>query len=330
MAAASGWQGQVEERTYTLSQTRHDVCTTIHHWQLRDLVAAGDTSDELLCVCDSSVLHYNCATREVTSVLSLDWCPNSMTYAHGILAAGGPSSQLFVKDLREKRVLHRDPLGGSVNNAVHIAKQHGRLTLWACNNDYIVKVYNIESTSLTPTTSFRTPVPINYCALSPDGRHLACVGDCSDTMLYAAREGGYSRVQSFREAHDTGISTAWSPSGSFLASAHQDGTLAVWDMRAATPVHKYRLNSACRNVKFSPGVLDLMAFAEHEDLAHIVDVRQWSAVQHLNAGCGQGHDISGIAFSAASDRLWVGLDECVLAYELDTVARRAFGHGSLC
>ena len=49
----------------------------------------------------------------------------------------------------------------------------------------------------------------------------------------------------------------------------------------------FLLPAACSNVKFSPGVLDLMAFAEHEDLAHIVDVRQWSAVQHLNAGCGQ-------------------------------------------
>ena len=44
-----------------------EVCTTIHHWQLRDLVSAGDSSDEMLCVCDSSVLHYNCATREVSA-----------------------------------------------------------------------------------------------------------------------------------------------------------------------------------------------------------------------------------------------------------------------
>ncbi|GLC39290.1 hypothetical protein PLESTB_001574000 [Pleodorina starrii] len=323
--------GSLTESTFTTSHERHDICTTIHHWQLRDLVAAGDTSDELLYVCDSSVLHYNEATREVTAVLSLDWCPNSMTYAYGMLAAGGPASQLCVKDLREKRLLHRDPLGGSVNNAVHVAKLAGQLVLYACNNEYVVKVFNIGPHSLVPTTSFRTPVPINYCALSPDGRFLSCVGDCGDTMVYAVRESSYTRVHSFQEAIDTGSSTAWSPSGTFLASAHQDGTLAVWDIRAAAAVHKYRLTTACRNVKFSPGgVMDLMAFAEHEDMAHIVDVRQWSAVQNLNAGCGQGNDISGMSFAAGGDRLWVGLDNCVMSYDLDTVGRRAFGYGSLC
>ncbi|EFJ40600.1 hypothetical protein VOLCADRAFT_99573 [Volvox carteri f. nagariensis] len=298
---------------------------------LRDLVAAGDTSDELLFVCDSSVLQYNSTSREVTAVLSLDWSPNSMTYAHGILAAGGPNSQLCVKDLREKRVLHRDSLGGSVNNAVHVARMApGQLVLYACNNDYIVKVFNIGPQSLVPTTSFRTQVPVNYCALSPDGRLLSCVGDSTETVVYAVRESSYTRLYSFREAHDTGSSTAWSPSGTFLASAHQDGTLAVWDVRAPTAVHKRRLATACRNVKFSPGVLDLMAFAEHEDLAHIVDVRQWSQVQHLNAGCGQGRDISGISFTAGGDRLWVGLDDCVMSYDLDSVGRRAFAYGCLC
>ncbi|GIL63331.1 hypothetical protein Vafri_17290 [Volvox africanus] len=126
--------GSLAEPAFTTSQARHDLTTTIHHWQLRDLVVAGDTSDELLYVCDSSVFQYNRRTSEVTAVLSLDWTPNSMTYAHGMLAAGGPSSQLCLKDLREKRVIHRDPLGGSVNNAVHISKMAGQLLLYACNN----------------------------------------------------------------------------------------------------------------------------------------------------------------------------------------------------
>ncbi|GLI70916.1 hypothetical protein VaNZ11_015944 [Volvox africanus] len=322
--------GSLAEPAFTTSQAQHDLTTTIHHWQLRDLVAAGDTSDELLYVCDSSVFQYNSRTSEVTAVLSLDWTPNSMTYAHGMLAAGGPSSQLCLKDLREKRVLHRDPLGGSVNNAVHIAKMAGQLLLYACNNDHFVKVFNIGPQGLTPRTSFRTQVPINYCALSPDERFLSCVGDCAETIVYAARESSYSRLHSFREAHDTGSSTAWSPSGTYLASAHQDGTLAVWDIRSLSLVHRYQLTTACRNVKFSPGVMDLMAFAEHEDTVHIVDVRQWANVQLLNAGCGQGRDISGISFAGAADRLWVGLDDCVMSYDLDTVGRRAFGYGSLC
>ena len=32
------------------------------------------------------------------------------------------------------------------------------------------------------------------------------------------------------------------------------------------------------------GVVDLLAVSEHEDVAHLADVRAWGCVQHLNAG----------------------------------------------
>jgi hypothetical protein len=44
--------------------------------------------------------------------------------------------------------------------------------------------------SLVSRATIRNPVPVNYCALSPDGRRLSAVGDCENTMVYAVRESG--------------------------------------------------------------------------------------------------------------------------------------------
>lgn len=44
-----------------------DCQTTIHHWQLRDLVAAGDSSEEFLAVCGDSVLLHNVTSGEVSA-----------------------------------------------------------------------------------------------------------------------------------------------------------------------------------------------------------------------------------------------------------------------
>lgn len=54
--------------------------------------------------------------------------------------------------------------------------------------------------------------------------------------------------------------------------------------RASKPVHKYKLASAARNVKFSSGVMDLVAISEHEDVVHLADLRKWECVQQLNPG----------------------------------------------
>lgn len=38
-----------------------------------------------------------------------------------------------------------------------------------------------------------------------------------------------------------------------MAAAHQDGTVAVYDMRCSAAIQQYKLDTAARNVKFSPG-----------------------------------------------------------------------------
>lgn len=42
-------------------------------------------------------------------------------------------------------------------------------------------------------------------------------------------------------------------------------------------VAQHRTSSACRNIKFSPSPVDLLAFSEHENFCHIIDARSLSS-----------------------------------------------------
>ncbi len=119
-----------------------------------------------------------------------------------------------------------------------------------------------------------------YCTHTYGHGHNICSSSCLHHHHHHQQQ-PLPRNPLYGTSPAPGICTAWSPSGTLLASAHQDGSLCVWDVRCAEPVHTYHLHSACRNVKFSPGVVDLMAFAEHEDVAGRVGCC-WRA----SVGCG--------------------------------------------
>jgi hypothetical protein len=42
-----------------------DRTTTIHHWQLRDLISAAENEHEFYCVDEQQVFTYNVKTKEV-------------------------------------------------------------------------------------------------------------------------------------------------------------------------------------------------------------------------------------------------------------------------
>ena len=43
---------------------------------------------------------------------------------------------------------------------------------------------------------------------------------------------GFVEYSSFTEAQDAGMTCAWNPSGTCIASGSQDGTVTIWDPRA--------------------------------------------------------------------------------------------------
>lgn len=119
-----------------------------------------------------------------------------------------------------------------MNNALHIGKDNsGELRLFLSNNDKTVKVFSLPSMTVIVTLTF--PIAINYASLSPDGNFLVAVGDSNQTYLYSAvQNSGYQRIRTFSEASDSGMCCAWNSSGMCFASASQDGSVCVWDLRS--------------------------------------------------------------------------------------------------
>jgi hypothetical protein len=213
----------------------YDRGATIQHWQLRDLVHCPSKDEELFCVYRHRTLRHDLASGKTEVVQELPFEPTSMTVAHGYVAAGGQNSQLDARRLGGGEVVYKGHCGGSVNNALHIGRDASQqLRLFVCNNDDTIKVYGLQGGALA--TVLRCPVAINYCALSPSGRHLVCVGDNRHTYLYQATPAAYRQCGVFTEACDAGMCCAWSASGSMFASASQDGSVAVWDHRSSALV----------------------------------------------------------------------------------------------
>lgn len=309
---------------------RYDRGATIQHWQLRDLVHCPQRDDELYVVHKSRILGYDLRSGATSIAQDLRFEPTSMTVGHGHVASGGQNSQLDVRRLDTGEIVYKGHCGGSVNNALHIARDAAQqLRLFVCNNDDTIKVYGLSSGALV--SILRCPVAINYCALSPAGGHLVCVGDNRHAYLYLSTPSCYRQTAVFTEARDAGMCCAWSASGRLFAAAFQDGTTCVWDHRSRAVVTRYHTPLACRNVKFSPAPLDLMAFAEHQGRTHVVDCRMWQRRQTLDVG-GQDcePDISGLAFSPSGRRLYVGTEGGITAYDVDTVGRRSFPAYELC
>ncbi|KAF8055820.1 SPCC4G3.03 [Scenedesmus sp. PABB004] len=326
---------ELEDAVFVRGRSTYARPTSIHHWQLRDLISAGEGEDEFLCVHHQRLYAYNAARRQSAAISSLEFAANSMTARHGFLAAGGLHGELEVRDLAGGNALcFKGCVGSTVNNALHIAKHSdGEARLFVCCNDSSIKVFRLPS--MDGVTVVRCPCPINYAALSPDGAYLVAVGDCEPTLLYQATPTGYTLLSSFTEAVDVGMCAAWNAHGSLLASCHQDGTVAVWEQRSGACVARLALHTAARCLKFSAPPLDLLAVSEHEERVSLVDARRWDRRQVLRlsgaspgASPGRGGralDVSGLAFSPSGARLWVGLEECVMGYDVDSLTRRTFG-----
>eukprot|EP00887_Chlorella_sp_A99_P001147 scaffold14.g1147.t1 len=306
--------------------------TSIQHWQLRDLIHCPREDGELYAVFGNQTRRHDLDNDMTSIVQQLSFEPTSMTVGHGFIAAGGQCSQLDVRALATGEIVYKGHCGGSVNNALAVARDaSGALRLFVCNNDDTVKVYSLSSGALHAMV--RCPVAINYCALSPGGRHLVCVGDNRHTYLYQAGPAGYRQCRVFTEACDAGMCCAWAPGGSLFAAASQDGLAAVWDHRNCKVVARYRTVQACRNVKFSPAPLDLMAFTEHRSRCHAVDMRMWDRqpqVLQLRGPLGEEPDISGLSYSPSGRSLYVGTEDGIAAYDVDTLARRCFAEGAIC
>jgi WD40 repeat protein len=158
-----------------------------------------------------------------------------MTTDYNYLAVGGQRSQLVVRRL-DTGWFGQISVGGSINNALCISKQQEGLRLLICNNDETIKVYSLPE--LNRVCSISVPTAVNYCAVSPDGRKMAAVGDSNQVYLYDIRSNSYEKVATYTASNDAGFSCSWNQSSDKLAVASQDGYVSVWDLRSSEKLAK--------------------------------------------------------------------------------------------
>lgn len=131
-----------------LNPKRHNIKTSIQHWQLRDMVSFPypDDNELVAVVHQSNVIQYNLQTREREFILqNLSFSPTAMTTGCGYLAVAGQRSQVVVKNMNgmgEESVV-QTTVGGAINNALHISEHLGGKRLMVCNNDETIKIFTL-------------------------------------------------------------------------------------------------------------------------------------------------------------------------------------------
>lgn len=306
----------------------HARPTTIMHWQLRDLVSCGMRPGVVYCTFENHTIAYDTSRGASEPVQELEYEPTCMSVGYGYVASGGAMSQLDVCDLRDgQRVFHADVCDNE-NNSVSFGKNaEGEVVLLVTNNDEKVRIYSVPRMKRLHTIV--CPVPINYAALSPDGTHMVCVGDSPDTYLYHIGD-ACSCVGTFRECEDAGMSCCWNPYGSKFATASQDGVLCVWEFNEgmAHLVAKFKTeNEACRTVKWSSAPLDLLLYTEHKDRFHIVDGRTFEISQTVQLP--HNSHISGACFDAEGTKVYIGMEDGIAEYKINSAINRGFPSGSI-
>jgi len=167
------------------------------------------------------------------------------------------------------------------------------------NNDRTVTIVNLHDGEAIDELEY--PDFVNRSVISPDGSLLIAI--CDDPFLYIhircpvqGRRGGCDWVQlprirlkgqSVRDLSDCrgSFAACFSPSGRYLAVGTQYGTISIFDVAAFAdpaqdPLVTY-FNSAraptdsgaVRDMAFSPGPYDILAWTEHRGRIGVADAR---------------------------------------------------------
>ncbi|KAJ3173844.1 hypothetical protein HDU87_007347 [Geranomyces variabilis] len=263
---------------------KHAVAVNIQHWQLRHQIQCPTRNDECVYATQHSVDSYNTETKRTTSLLAeLAFKPVTIAASFEYIAAAGQRGQVVACELGSDESPVQIAAGRNCTNGLCVFDHHGQPRLLSCSNDKTIKVYSLPKLDLLHTIGF--PEPVNYAAVSPDGRKMVAVGDGEDAYLYDISAGGeFTRTATLEAGRDAGFSCAWDRTSQRFAVATQDNHVRVWDVRdLAQPVAEIittnELRTAAnapRSVKFSLTGPDLLLFSEHMRKFHVVDARTFN------------------------------------------------------
>uniref|UniRef100_A0A161XRW1 Uncharacterized protein n=1 Tax=Daucus carota subsp. sativus TaxID=79200 RepID=A0A161XRW1_DAUCS len=301
---------------YEFRRNSRSVRSTIHHFQLRNLVWATSKHDVYL-MSHFSVIHWSSLACNKSEVLNVSGHVAPCEKHPGSLLEGFTQTQgggclgVVEKDNSTWKNLDRPGVSfcsrttyddNAITNAVDIYKTaSGAVHFTASNNDCGVRDFDMEKFQLS--NHFHFPWPVNHTSLSPDGKLLIIVGDNPDCMLVDSRNG--KTVAPLRGHMDFSFASAWHPDGLTFATGNQDKTCRIWDMRNLTKsVSALKGNlGAIRSIRYSSDGR-FMAMAEPADFVHVFDVKSgYDKEQEIDFF----GEISGMSYSPDTESLFIGV-----------------------
>lgn len=164
---------------------------------------------------------------------------------------------------------------------------------------------------------------------------LACVGDNNYVQLFDTRL-DYKPVAKLKDYTDGGFGAAFNYESTQLAAASQDGSVVIFEMRKFAVLKRLYSQQkipkgSARCVKYAPlPSVDLLAFAEHENMVHMVDTRTFEQAQVVKvSSTSADKHISGLAFSSNCKSIFIGLEDALLQYHVNLLEQRMFAQATL-
>lgn len=331
----------VSHSHFRFYETSRGVNPTIDHFQLRHLLWASSSSDQinalLYYVSNSTLFSFNKRTKKSKKISATTHSQQlaSCHVDHGLAVTGA-----FDSEVKVTRLLTPDSSGeissehifdtkiSTIHNSItnHVCVLSPEKILCGNNDSYLTEIDLREGGRIADRTKF--PFAVNHVSYSLGDHRLFCVsGDSCDALLVDSR----SKMDEHLVGHlDFTFCSSWL-SPNVLCTGSQDGTCRVWDIRKAhTPLKCVgALLGAVRCAKFSNDGRWL-AFSEPADFVHVYDV-------HSNFASCQTIDffgnIAGIAFSPDSSSLSVAIADtmfgCLIDFQLGSLPVNLSSHSSV-
>ncbi|XXG60170.1 hypothetical protein AAC387_Pa04g2137 [Persea americana] len=308
---------------YDFRSNKRAVNSSIHHFQLRNLVWATSKHDVYL-LSEDCFIHWSALTCNKSEVLDLsghvtpsenhpgnlsegltETLVSTFAVKDKLLVAGGFNGEIICKYLDRPGVsfCFRTPEDDNrITNSIEIYdSSSGAVHFMATNNDCGVRDFDTEKFQLSKNLQF--PWSVNHASVSPDGKLFVVVGDNPNGLLV-----DYSTEMTIATlcGHlDFSFASAWHPDGCTFATGNQDKSCRIWDIRnlsKSVAVLKGNL-SAIRGIRFTSDG-KFMAMAEAADFVHVFDTSSGYRKEQEIDFFGE---ISGVSFSPDTESLFIGI-----------------------
>lgn len=292
-----------------------DIKASVNHWQLRDLIQVDQESGKLYHTKDDSLRVVNLRDRsgiKSDEHMKLEYFPKCFNHTQdGLVVTGGlltSASKAYSVDLESLSLAgkagksFRSPkglfsfynpgtgisktvkLGDVINNSVTIyPHSNSQYKSYVCNNDsnlYIVDINNEDRLTLDNKINCELNTSLNNVCKSPTSdKVLTVTGDSSSIFLLDPSSN--SKISKIETNHDSGFGISYHPNGNIFATAFQDGTCSIYDIRnlsnplteitSTRPGHQAGAFRCCKFANSS--INDLLVILEHVGRVHLFDLR---------------------------------------------------------